>query len=103
VLQEILDKDLPGNARRMSERLVAGLKELQQESDSGISEIRSAGLWIGIEFNSEKATEVLTRCREQGVLVNKTSNTAIRLAPPLIVTESDCAEFLDVFGRAVTP
>ncbi|MBI3973979.1 MAG: acetylornithine transaminase [Chloroflexi bacterium] len=102
VLQEVLDRDLAGNAKRKGERLVAGLRELQSESDSGISEIRSAGLWIGIEFDQEKATDVLNRCREMGVLVNKTSNTAIRLAPPLIVTEADCDQFLDVFGRAVS-
>jgi predicted acetylornithine/succinylornithine family transaminase len=102
VLQEILDRDLPAHARRMAARLVAGLQSLQAEADSEITEIRSAGLWLGIEFGREKATDVLNRCREQGVLVNKTSNTAIRLAPPLIVTEADCDEFLDVFGRAVS-
>ena len=102
VLQEVLDKDLAGNARRMSQHIVQGLEELQKEADSGITEIRKAGLWIGIEFNGEKATDILDRCREQGVLVNKTSNTAIRIAPPLIVTQADCDEFLDVFGRAVS-
>lgn len=102
VLKEILDKDLPGNAKRMAARLVSGLEELQKETDAGITEIRSAGLWIGIEFSTEKATDVLNRCREDGLLVNRTSNTAIRLAPPLTLTESDCDRFLDVFGRAAS-
>ncbi|CAA9294656.1 MAG: Acetylornithine aminotransferase [uncultured Chloroflexi bacterium] len=102
VLKEILDKDLAGNAERMGQRIVAGLEELQKESDSGITEIRSAGLWVGIEFGTEKATDILNRCRENGLLVNKTSNTAIRLAPPLILTEADVDQFLDIFGRAVS-
>jgi acetylornithine/N-succinyldiaminopimelate aminotransferase len=101
VMEEVLRLDLPGNARRMGERIAAGLRELQAEQDAGITEVRSAGLWTGIEFSSEKATDVLNRCREHGVLVNKTSNTTIRLAPPLIVTESDCDEFLDAFGRSI--
>ena len=101
VLKEVLARDLSGNARRMGERITAGLRELQAERDAGITEIRAAGLWTGIEFESEKATDVLNRCRENGVLVNKTSNTTIRLAPPLIVTEADCDEFLDVFGRSI--
>jgi predicted acetylornithine/succinylornithine family transaminase len=101
VLKEVLARDLSGNARRMGERITAGLRELQVERDAGITEIRAAGLWTGIEFESEKATDVLNRCRENGLLVNKTSNTTIRLAPPLIVTEADCDEFLDVFGRSI--
>jgi acetylornithine/N-succinyldiaminopimelate aminotransferase len=101
VMQEVLRLDLPGNARRMGERIAAGLRELQAEQDAGITEVRSAGRWTGIEFSSEKATDVLNRCREHGVLVNKTSNTTIRLAPPLIVTEADCDQFLDAFGRSI--
>jgi acetylornithine/N-succinyldiaminopimelate aminotransferase len=102
VLKEILDKDLAGNARRMGERIVTGLEELKKETDSGIKEIRSSGLWVGVDFTTDKATDVLTRCRENGVLINKTSNSTIRLAPPLIISESDVDTFLDVFGRAVT-
>jgi acetylornithine/N-succinyldiaminopimelate aminotransferase len=102
VLQEVLDKDLATNAGRMGERIAAGLRGLQAERDAGIKEVRSAGLWTGIEFDSEKATDVLDRCRENGLLVNKVSNTIVRLAPPLIVTAADCDEFLDSFGRAVS-
>ena len=60
-----------------------------------------SGCGRGSSSSSEKATDVLNRCREHGVLVNKTSNTTIRLAPPLIVTEADCDEFLDAFGRSI--
>jgi predicted acetylornithine/succinylornithine family transaminase len=102
VLQEVIERDLPAHVRRVSAYLAAGLRDLQAEADSGIEELRTAGLWMAVQFASNKATEVLNRCREQGVLVNKTSETTIRLAPPLIVTEQDCDHFLDVFGRSVT-
>jgi acetylornithine/N-succinyldiaminopimelate aminotransferase len=101
VLKEIIDRDLAGHAARMSERLTKGLRELQKEEDSQIVEIRSSGLWFGIDFGVEKATDVLNRCRENGVLVNKTSNTTIRLAPPLIISEQDVDQFMDVFGRSL--
>ncbi|MGH2370093.1 MAG: aspartate aminotransferase family protein, partial [Chloroflexota bacterium] len=84
VLQEVIDRDLPAHAQAMGRRVTAGLRELQSERDAGIREIRTAGLWTGIEFHEDKATDVLTRCREGGVLVNKTSNNTIRIAPPLI-------------------
>jgi len=101
VLREVLERELPARARMLGDRLARGLQELQQEADAGIKEVRAAGLWIGVQFIDERATAVLTRCREQGVLVNKTSNDTVRLAPPLIIDEADCDRFLDVFGRAV--
>ena len=102
VLKEILDKDLAGNARRMGARIKVGLEELAKEKDAEITEVRVVGLWAGIEFAREKATDVLNRSRANGLLVNKTSNTAIRIAPPLTVTEADVDEFLDLFGRSLT-
>lgn len=101
VLREVLERELPARAGVLGRRLAQGLQELQQEADAGIKEVRAAGLWIGVQFVDERATAVLTRCREQGVLVNKTSNDTVRLAPPLIIDEADCDRFLDVFGRAV--
>jgi predicted acetylornithine/succinylornithine family transaminase len=102
VLKEILDKDLAGNAQRMGARIKAGLDELAKEQDAEITEVRAVGLWAGIEFGREKATDVLNRARENGLLINKTSNTAVRIAPALTVTEADVDEFLDIFGRSVT-
>ena len=102
VLKEILDKDLAGNAKRMGARIKSGLEELAKEKDAEITEVRAVGLWAGIEFSREKATDVLNRSRENGLLINKTSNTAVRIAPPLTVTDADVDEFLDIFGRSVT-
>lgn len=101
VLKEIIERKLPEHASRMSERLQQGLQELQQEKDTQITEIRSSGLWFGIDFSTEKATDVLNRCRENGLLINKISNSTIRLAPPLTITEQDVDQFLDVFGRSL--
>lgn len=101
VLKEIIDRNLPEHASRMSERLQQGLQELQKEEDAQITEIRSSGLWFGIDFGVDKATDILNRCREDGLLINKTSNSTIRLAPPLTITEQDVDQFLDVFGRSL--
>ena len=103
VLKEIIDKDLAANAKRMGARIAAGLEELRKEKDAEITDVRVVGLWGGVEFGRDKATDVLNRCRENGLLINKTSNTAVRIAPPLTVTESDVDQFLDIFGRSLTP
>ena len=99
-VKAILETDLLANVRAMTDHLHAGLKSLQAEGDVGISEIRVSGLWMGIEFDEDRAGAILDKCRNDGLLVNRTSANTIRIAPPLIVTRDDCDRFLDIFGRA---
>jgi len=67
----------------------------------GVKEVRGAGLLIGIEFNQPIAKNVAKRCEKSGVLVNGNSETVIRIAPPLIVTDRDIAKFIKIFAESV--
>jgi acetylornithine aminotransferase len=67
----------------------------------GVKSVRGAGLLIGIEFSQPIAKKVALECQKNGVLVNGNSETVIRIAPPLIVTDRDVAKFLKVFTESV--
>jgi acetylornithine aminotransferase len=67
----------------------------------GVREVRGAGLLIGIQFMEPIAKEVTAQCQKQGVLVNGNSDSVIRIAPPLIVTDREIAKFLKVFAASV--
>jgi acetylornithine aminotransferase len=67
----------------------------------GVKSVRGAGLLIGIEFSQPIAKQVALECQKNGVLVNGNSETVIRIAPPLIVTDRDVAKFLKVFTESV--
>ena len=67
----------------------------------GVKSVRGAGLLIGIEFTTPIAKKVAARCQENGVLVNGNSETVIRIAPPLIISDRDVAKFLKVFTESV--
>lgn len=67
----------------------------------GVKSVRGAGLLIGIEFTSPIAKKVAAKCQENGVLVNGNSETVIRIAPPLIITDRDVAKFLKIFTDSV--
>jgi acetylornithine aminotransferase len=67
----------------------------------GVKSVRGAGLLIGIEFTDPIAKKVAAQCQKNGVLVNGNSETVIRIAPPLIVTDRDIAKFLKVFTESV--
>lgn len=67
----------------------------------GVKSVRGAGLLIGVEFSAPIAKKVASQCQSNGVLVNGNSETVIRIAPPLIVTDRDIAQFLKIFTESV--
>ena len=68
----------------------------------GVKEVRGAGLLIGIELESLKASEVSDAMREAGVLVNAANGTTIRIAPALIVTDDQINKFIATFRKVIT-
>jgi len=68
----------------------------------GVKEVRGAGLLIGIELQSLKASDVATAMREAGVLVNAANETTIRIAPALIVTDLQINKFISIIKKVIT-
>ncbi len=67
----------------------------------GVSEVRGAGLLIGIDFAKPIAKLVAQKCLENGLLVNGNSENTIRIAPPLNVTDAQIAKFLKLFKKSI--
>ncbi|MFI9653551.1 aspartate aminotransferase family protein [Guyparkeria sp. GHLCS8-2] len=68
--------------RSIAERIRDGLADLD-----GFLEVRGRGLMIGIELD-RPAGELVARALEQGLLINVTAGSVVRLLPPLILSES---------------
>ena len=60
----------------------------------GVVDIRGHGLMIGIELD-RPCGELVTKGLAQGLLINVTSDTIIRLLPPLIFSDSDARELVE--------
>lgn len=67
----------------------------------GVKSVRGAGLLIGIEFSDPIAKKVAMMCQKNGLLVNGNSETVIRIAPPLIISDKEIKEFLKIFASAI--
>jgi acetylornithine/N-succinyldiaminopimelate aminotransferase len=67
----------------------------------GVKSVRGAGLLIGIEFSDSIAKKVAMLCQKNGLLVNGNSETVIRIAPPLIISDKEIKEFLKIFASAI--
>ena len=53
-----------------------------------ITGVRGKGLILALELAREGA-DVVTRCMEQGVLINCTMDRVLRFIPPLCITEGE--------------
>jgi acetylornithine aminotransferase len=68
----------------------------------GVSEVRGAGLLLGIELESLKSSDVAGALQKSGVLVNAANPTTIRLAPALIVTDVQIKKFISIFKKVMS-
>jgi acetylornithine/N-succinyldiaminopimelate aminotransferase len=65
-----------------------------------VKEVRGVGLMWGLELTRD-ATPVVPAGLERGVIVNRTSETVVRLLPPLIITEAEADEALGRLDAAL--
>lgn len=68
----------------------------------GVKEVRGAGLLLGIELESLKASDISDAMRSAGVLVNAANATTIRIAPALIVSDAQITNFIAIFTKVIT-
>jgi len=64
-----------------------------------VVEVRGKGLMIGVEIKYP-CSKFVDFAREQGVLVNCTSESVLRLVPPLVITKEQIDTVVDVLEQA---
>lgn len=64
------------------------LKKLQAKYPEKVKEVRGRGLILGMELTSE-GRPVVENCLANGVIVNCTAGSIIRLVPPLIISREE--------------
>ncbi|MGN6780943.1 MAG: acetylornithine transaminase [Marmoricola sp.] len=89
VLRTLEEDGLLARAREVGSRLRAGLA-----ADPRVAEVRGEGLLIGLDLVEERSAEVAQAALEAGFILNNATPRAIRLAPPLVLTEDDVQAFL---------
>jgi acetylornithine/N-succinyldiaminopimelate aminotransferase len=76
-------------------------RQLQHDLAPYITEVRGAGLMIGVELKAPIAKKVVGEALKKGLLLNATGDTTLRLLPPLIVTREQADEGVGIMKEAV--
>ena len=99
VLDVILGDGFLPHVRSMGELLMKRLSGLPQQTPKVIEAVRGVGLLIGLKC-VPPAGEVVTACREAGLLTVPAADNVVRLLPPLIIDETHVAEACDMVEKA---
>jgi acetylornithine aminotransferase len=91
VLDVIEKDDLLARSAAIGAALRSGVEALHHPL---VSHVRGVGAWLGIVLTSPVAPAVELAAREAGFLVNAAAPDAVRLAPPLVLTDAQVAAFL---------
>ena len=67
----------------------------------GVTEVRGAGLLIGLTLDKPVAKSVVKKCQELGALINAPGDRTIRLAPALNVSMKQTEKFVAIFTQAL--
>ncbi len=66
-----------------------------------VVQVRGKGLIWAIELDREVAEEAAQLCLEEGLLANNVKPTALRLMPPLTITEEELDRVVEIVERVV--
>jgi acetylornithine/N-succinyldiaminopimelate aminotransferase len=91
VLDTIERDGLLGNAAAVGARLAAGIEAIGHSMVTGV---RGTGLWLAVALTGKAGTAVAATAQRAGFLVNAVQPDAVRLAPPLVLTEAEADSFV---------
>lgn len=121
-LDVLVSEKLAENAEKMGKKLRNELSELPKDI---VTDVRGVGLMNAIQINESKFTlylktqiiifitknmffflefdawEVCIKLRDNGLLAKPTHGDTIRLAPPLVITESDMTESIAILKKTI--
>ncbi len=102
IAREVIAMLSTGEFQERSAKLGAHMHDrLVALPESAVRQVRGRGLWAGVEFVSLDGREVCERLAERGVLAKDTHGTCVRLAPPLVISETDLDWALDQLEEIV--
>jgi acetylornithine/N-succinyldiaminopimelate aminotransferase len=96
VIAEMRRIDAPAVAARQGGRLAAGLA-----ATPGVVAVRGRGLLLGAELDGRPASDVARQLLDAGLVTNPVTATALRLAPPITVSDDEIDEALAILAEVL--
>lgn len=95
-IEAIREEGLLKRSKENGTYFMGKLRNMERED---VVEVRGKGLMIGVEIK-HPCSDFVDFAREHGVLVNCTSDSVLRLVPPLVITKDQIDKVVDVLEQA---
>jgi acetylornithine/N-succinyldiaminopimelate aminotransferase len=99
VIEVIEKENLLNNAAELGKYTKDKLEQLKQKH-SIIDSVRGIGLMIGIQLNAA-GKEIVDKCLENGLRINCTQGTVLRLMPPMIATKEEIDQAVEIIDNVL--
>jgi 4-aminobutyrate aminotransferase len=107
---QLLENGLVENAARAGGYLLHQLQEMRSRHPS-MGDVRGKGLMVAVELVTDKQSKarapalrdrLVRECYQRGVLILGCGKNSVRFSPPLVITESEVEEAMDIFEGALS-
>ena len=99
VLDTIESEDILASVKAVGDTLASGIAAIDHPLLKGV---RGSGLWLAAVLTAEAAPAVTAAAQADGFLVNAVQPNAVRLAPPLILSQAEAEEFVAALPDILT-
>ena len=94
VVNEIQSRKLPERAKELGDHIQDRFRS-KLEGLNCVKDIRGTGLMIGVELDAP-CPELSKQAKDKGLLINVTSGNVIRMLPPLIMSNEEADQMVDI-------
>ena len=99
VLDTIDSESILASVKAVGDTLASGIAAIDHPLLKGV---RGSGLWLAAVLTAEAAPAVTAAAQADGFLVNAVQPNAVRLAPPLILSQTEAEEFVAALPAILT-
>ena len=99
VLDTIDSESILASVKAVGDTLASGIAAIDHPLLKGV---RGSGLWLAAVLTAEAAPAVTAAAQADGFLVNAVQPNAVRLAPPLILSQAEAEEFVAALPDILT-
>ncbi len=101
VMNEVLSHNIAANAAHVGAYLSEKLRGLMEKYPLVVAE-RGLGLLRAIDLRDEVGGDIVSRCAEEGLLINMVSPNTLRFMPPLIISPAHVDEAIEILDQVLS-
>lgn len=102
IVDQVSDKEFLLQVQEKSEKFSKGLSKIANKYPNHIEEVKGKGLLLGLQFkNNVNVSDLVTKARENGLLVISAGMNVLRIVPALNIPNEVIEEGLDILSKCV--